>query len=481
MKKRLGKILCFAVACMMAASGCSGNAEESGETVPVQSVSILAGLGGGLQNRYAGKVVSQETLELKKEENKTIKEVFVQAGDEVKAGQKLFAYDSDEISLSIDQAKLELEKLENSITTMEKQVEELEKEKKKAASSEKLSYTIEIQSVQAEIKQAEYNINAKKIEIERLEKSLENAEVTSTIDGVVQSINENGYDNYGNPLPYMVVMQTGNYRVKGTINEQNVGQLPVGSPVILRSRVDESQTWNGVIEKVDLDAAESGNSNNNGYVVSSSSGGGEMTQSSKYPFYITLENGDGLMLGQHIYIELDVGQEDKKEGIWLSSYYIIQDGDNAYVWAANEKDKLEKRKVTLGMRDDAADEFQITEGLTAQDYIAIPADNLKEGLSVTKYDDGSFGGGMNGGDAGAASGMEGGGAAEPLPGGDGLEGDLQDGGADLNLEGSDEGAAGEEGGEMLPSEDGGEPEADGGANAPEAATPAGEGGTEAGV
>ena len=471
MKKRLGKILCFAVACMMAASGCSGNAEESGEAVPVQSVSILAGLGGGLQNRYAGKVVSQETLELKKEENKTIKEVFVQAGDEVKEGQKLFAYDSDEISLSIDQAKLELEKLENSITTMEKQVEELEKEKKKAASSEKLSYTIEIQSVQAEIKQAEYNINAKKIEIERLEKSLENAEVTSTIDGVVQSINENGYDNYGNPLPYMVVMQTGNYRVKGTINEQNVGQLPVGRPVILRSRVDESQTWNGVIEKVDLDAAESGNDNNNGYVMSSS-GGGEMTQSSKYPFYITLENGDGLMLGQHIYIELDVGQEDKKEGIWLSSYYIVQDGDNAYVWAANEKDKLEKRKVTLGMRDDAADEFQITEGLTAQDYIAIPADNLKEGLSVTKYDDGSFGGGMNGGDAGAASGMEGGGAAEPLPGGDGLEGDLQDGGADLNLEGSDEGAAGEEGGEMLPSEDGGEPEA---------ATPAGEGGTEAGV
>ena len=472
MKKRLGKILCFAVACMMAASGCSGNAEENGEAVPVQSVSILAGLGGGLQNRYAGKVVSQETLELKKEENKAIKEVFVQAGDEVKVGQKLFAYDSDEISLNIDQAKLELEKLENSITTMEKQVEELEKEKKKAASSDKLSYTIEIQSVQAEIKQAEYNINAKKIEIERLEKSLDNAEVTSTIDGVVQSINENGYDNYGNPLPYMVVMQTGNYRVKGTINEQNVAQLPVGSPVILRSRVDENQTWNGVIENVDLDAAESGN-DNNGYVISSNGGGGEMTQSSKYPFYITLENGDGLMLGQHIYIELDVGQEDKKEGIWLSSYYIVQDGDNAYVWAANDKEKLEKRKVTLGMRDDAADEFQITEGLTAQDYIAIPADNLKEGLSVTKYDDSSFGGAMSGGNAGAASGMEDGGAAEPLLGGDGLEGDLQDDGADLNLEDSDEGAAGD-GGEAMPSE------ADG-ANAPEAANPVGEGGTEAGV
>lgn len=467
MKKRLGKILCFAMACMMAASGCSGSSEENGETVAVQSVAILAGLGGGLQNRYAGKVVSQETLEIKKEENKTIKEVFVEAGAEVTAGQKLFAYDSDEINLSIDQAKLELEKLENSITTMEKQVKELEKERNNASSSDKLSYTIEIQSVQAEIKQAEYNISAKKVEIERLEKSLENAEVTSTIDGVVQSVNENGYDNYGNPLPYMVIMQVGNYRVKGTINEQNAGQLPMGSPVILRSRVDENQTWKGVIDSIDWNTTESGNENNGYYVMGG--GSSEMTQSSKYPFYVTLEDGEGLMLGQHVYIELDEGQEEKKEGLWLSSYFIVQDGDNAYVWAATEKDKLEKRKITLGMHDDTTDEYQITDGLTAQDYIAIPEEGLKEGQSVTRYDDGSFGGGMDvtpdmdGGAVIPEGGME-------MPEDDGMvapEGDMPEGGAGepAVMPGGDADAA--------------EPEAGEDASISEGETPEGE--TEAGV
>ena len=387
--KNISRMLAVA-ACVALLGGCSGGAAE-GDPVAVQSVAFLTGMDSGLQNRYAGQVVSQETLELEKEENRTIQEVFVKAGDSVTAGQVLFAYDSDEISLSIEQGKLEVEKLENSITTMESQISSLERERSNAGSSDKLSYTIEIQSLEADIKEAEYNIQAKKVEIERLQRSLENAEVTSTIDGVVQSINEEGYDNYGNPLPYMVIMQVGSYRVKGTINEQNIMQLQsmIGSPMILRSRVDENQTWNGTLESVDMEAPESGNNNN--YAVSSS--GDAMTQSTKYPFYVALEDGSGLMLGQHVYIELDVGQENQRDGLWLSSYYIVQDGEDAYVWAANDKDRLERRPVTLGMKDEATGEYQITEGLTPEDYIAIPEEGLSEGRSVSRFDDASFGGG----------------------------------------------------------------------------------------
>ena len=29
------------------------------------------------------------------------------------------------------------------------------------------------------------------------------------------------------------------------------------------------------------------------------------------------------MLGQHVYIEMDEGQEDQKTGIWLGDYYIV--------------------------------------------------------------------------------------------------------------------------------------------------------------
>ena len=149
-----------------------------------------------------------------------------------------------------------------------------------------------------------------------------------------------------------------------------------------------------------MEAPESGQ--NNGYAVASSNGDA-MTQSTKYPFYVTFVDGTGLMLGQHLYIELDVGQYTERDGIWISSYYIVQDGDDAYVWAANDRDQLEKRSVTLGMKDEATEEYQITEGLTAQDYIAIPEEGLTEGRSVTRFDDASFGGGA---DMPADGGME---------------------------------------------------------------------------
>lgn len=445
MKKSQLKVLCLAAAASLIMGGCSGSGSDSGETVAVQSVAMLAGLNTGLQNRYAGKVVSQETQEIKKDEQRTIKEVFVEEGDDVAVGQVLFTYDTDETTLNIEQGKLELEKMSNSIETTKSQIKALEKEKNNAPSSDKLSYTIEIQTLEADIRQTEYNISTKEVEIERLEKSLENSEVKAEINGVVSSISENGYDNYGNPTAYMTIMQVGDYRVEGNINEMNAWNLPVGSSVIVRSRVDENQTWSGILDSVDMEH-EVQNQNNGYYYYDS---GSEMTSSTKYPFYVTLDSSEGLMMGQHVYIELgDAGSE--REGIWLSSYFIEQDGGNAYVWAATDKDKLEKRQVTLGQHDDMTDEYQITEGLAAEDYIAIPEEGLKEGAPVTRYDEAYYGGGSEEvyGEMGMEgeyideAGMEGEFIDEA--GMEGMEGEYMD---EVGVEGMEDGAVDEAGGE----------------------------------
>ena len=47
------------------------------------------------------------------------------------------------------------------------------------------------------------------------------------------------------------------------------------------------------------------------------------TSSSTYPFYVNLDSSDGLMLGQHVYIEPDEGQDEQKAGLWLSEVYIV--------------------------------------------------------------------------------------------------------------------------------------------------------------
>ena len=158
------------------------------------------------------------------------------------------------------------------------------------------------------------------------------------------------------------------------------------------SRLDSSLTWHGYIDTVNTGTTEEENNNNNYYYDGDS---GE--SSSKYSFYVTLDDSEGLLIGQHVYIKMGAPAEDDNS-IRLPSGYLVMDGDKASVWVANSKDKLELRTVTLGEYDEELDEYMITDGLTLEDYIAYPEEELKAGMSVVRYDEDSFGGDEGDGD-----------------------------------------------------------------------------------
>ena len=174
---------------------------------------------------------------------------------------------------------------------------------------------------------------------------------------------------------YITILADGDYRVKGSVSEQNIYELSEGMPVIVRSRVDENQTWSGTISSIDTQAESN---NNNMY---SSSG----ESASSYAFYVDLASIDGLMLGQHVTIEMDYGQGTPKEGIWLSSGWITQQEDGtAYVWAAKSGGaRLEQRTVELGEYDSNMDEYQILSGLETSDYLAWPDADCVAGAPTT--------------------------------------------------------------------------------------------------
>lgn len=354
-----------------------GGAVSNGDKVYVESVKDLTGINYGVQDRYSGVVEPQESQEIKKNPEKTVKEVFVHEGDIVEVGTPLFEYDTESIKSQIAQAELELEGIGNEIADYNNQIKTLQSERAQVSDDEKFQYTTQIQSIQTSIKQAEYNKESKRVEIENLQKSIENAVVASELAGVVKSISENGYDPYtGNELPYMTILAVGDYRIKGTVSEQNIWSITPGAQALIRSRVDEDQIWTGTISEVDTNNEVT--NNNNGYYYSSSSG----ETATKYPFYITLDSADGLMLGQHVYIEMDMGQVEVKEGIRLYESYIVMDGDSAYVWADNGRSKLEKRTVELGEYDGMMGTWQILSGLTEEDYIAYPMAAFYEGVTT---------------------------------------------------------------------------------------------------
>lgn len=360
----------------------SGGSKE--DKVYVEKVSDLMNINTGSVSSYSGKVESQDTWEIKRDAEKEIKEVYVEVGDVVSEGTELFTYDTESIQSQIDQAELELEGIGNEIAQYQAQIAELEKEKKSAPQDQQLEYTTQIQTAQMSLKQAEYNQKSKQSEIDKYQQSIDNATVTSKMGGVVKEINEQGMDEYGNEKAFMTILATGDYRVKGTLDEQSLyySGIMVGMPVIIRSRVNEEQTWTGTISEIDTESEVS--DSNNGYYDSSSSG----ESTSKYPFYVTLDSSEDLILGQHVFIEPDFGQTETKEGIWIDASYVVTDEDEPYVWAANKKDRLEKRIVELGEFDENTYTYQILSGLTEDDYITWPMYGLYEGVkTVTDFEE----------------------------------------------------------------------------------------------
>lgn len=538
-KKKIGVIIAVVIVIVAAVgvgawyllSGRVGVGDKN-DKVFVEKVSSLTSADSGAQNRYSGVVEPQESWKVDKDMEREIKELFVEEGDMVEEGDSLFEYNMDDVKAEISQGELDLEEMKNEITDLNSQISQLTKERNSAPSDDKFRYTAEIQGKQNEIKQKEYNIESKKAELEKKQESIDNAVVTSKIAGVVKSINKSsGNDDFGSDNSYMTILAVGDYRIKGTVSESNVQMLSEDQPVILRSRIDEDQTWTGTITKIDTQSEST--DNNNDMMYDSSAGGEKAT---KYPFYVTLDSTEGLMMGQHLFIELDQGQTEEKEGIWLFEGYIVReyadgtpveggagmqggagmdadmgedvdfedsdmgedvdfedsdDGEDAdimdgsdavgdaeieanpnagirtmsanieenadadfgsfdrdsgsdteegadieevtdlnalmgesedgadakeatdlngmsedgadasgnasgvdggeiitYVWAANDKNKLEKRKVELGEYDEMTGEYEILSGLTEDDYIAFPMEGLYEGVTtVTNIED----------------------------------------------------------------------------------------------
>lgn len=355
----------------MAALGLVLTGCGSGTAVYVQSVKDLAALGGiAPGDRFAGIVVSENVTEIQKDAEKTIEQLLVKAGDDVKEGQELFSYDTEQLQLTLDKQRLELEQLNATIENYNKQIKELERDRNRVGTAEKLQYTIQIQTTQVDLKEAELNLAAKEKEVAKSEDLLENSTVTSPVDGRVQAVNESGTDRYGNSAPYITIQQAGSYRIKGTLNELQRGGIVEGDRIKICSRTD-STTWSGTVTLVDYENPSQGSENDYYYGMSSD----EMTSSSKYPFYVELDSTQGLLLGQHLYLELET-QEGQSGGLSISSaFFCFEDDGTAYVWAEN-RGKLEKRTVTLGEYNGMNDTYQILDGLATEDYIAFPDEEL---------------------------------------------------------------------------------------------------------
>ena len=430
----------FILALAMLLGVAAGCGESNGEA-SVQSVSMICGLGSaGLTDRFAGVVSALGETNIKKDDSMAIGEIKVKVGDAVKEGDVLFTYDMSKLQLDLETAQLDLESLKSQLADKEaekKQAEDALNDAEDDAARREL--LLDIRQYNVDIQSTNRSITEKSREVEKLQSNLKNSDVKSEVAGEVKSVNPNGgTDDRGNALPLISIVQTGGFRVKGYVNENNAAVLNEGAQVIIRSRVSD-QTWKGTISSIDWNnPAQS--SNNYNY----DSGSSDTGNSSKYPFYVELSSSDGLLLGQHVYIEPDLGQDAQSTGIQLPASFINDADSSPWVWAQSSSGKLEKRSLTLGDYNGELDTYAVTDGLTAADYIAYPDDTLKVGMTCVTYDESTFepddsvttpGGDMDGMDGmpGGTDGMDDMPSMDGMTGGTDIPEDMQT--ADAPVEG----------------------------------------------
>ena len=296
----------------------------------------------------------------------------------MKTGDQLFSYDTEQLQLNLDKQKLEQEQLEATIENYKDQISELKNQRANAGSSQQLAYTVQIQTMQVDLKEAELKLEAKKTDVAKSEALLQNAVVTSPVDGQIQAINESTTDQNGREQAYITIQQAGSFRVRGTLGELQRGSFTVGTRVKILSRTNDD-SWTGSISTIDYENPAQNNSNN---YISSDSSSSSLNSSSRYPFYVELDSTDGLILGQHVYLAMDSGED--LTGLRLSSAFVVMNDDgSAYVWA-EKNGKLEKRTVTLGEYDDVTGTYAVTDGLSEADYVAYPDENCVEGAATTR-------------------------------------------------------------------------------------------------
>lgn len=369
----------------------------------VESVREITGLGtaAGANNRYTGTVDAESSWKINLQSDMSVEKRYVNVGDQVKKGDKLFKYNTQELKLSKEKKELEQETLQNEINQLTKDISSYQSDLKSASATEKIRLQTQILTAQTTIKKDQYTIKTNKETIKTLEKNIKDATVKSKMNGLVKKINSSlesssssgddssddgsdSGDGSSDDSTYMTILAVGNYRIKGKVSETNINSLNEGDPVIVRSRVDDSQTWKGTISSIKTDAtADKDTESSDQMAYDDSSDGSTGETASKYNFYVKLDDDNGLMMGQHVLVEPDNGQDEKKDGMWLPAAYVKKSNGKYYVWL-DSHNKLKLQEITIGEYDENLDEYEVKSGLKTTDYIACDDSTLKEGMRVTR-------------------------------------------------------------------------------------------------
>ena len=231
-----------------------------------------------------------------------------------------------------------------------------------------------IDSKEDDIKDAKLDIREAELKVKKAQRSLEEATITATINGVVKSVGDPEVGQVDEEAFLTVNSDEGLY-VQGTISELKLDSVEVGAMVDGMSQ-ESSVGFMATITEV----SEYPTSDQYGW----SDGN---TNVSNYPFLAYIEDSTGLNVNESVSLNIQADAEDVAGTIYLEKPYIRSENGQSYVWITDSNKRLKKQYIKTGKMLYGST-VEVKEGLSEEDYIAFPyGKNVKEGAKTVNEDD----------------------------------------------------------------------------------------------
>ncbi len=303
-----------------------------------------------------GQVEAKNRVDIKPElSNATIKEVLVEPGQQVVAGQKLFLLDDRELALKVAEAQNALEiaktRLEQSQASLKVQEDEVLKlgklYKQKAVIRDQLDGAkIKLETQKNDLKLAQREVEKAEYGLQTAQINQEKAIITSPIEGVITSVNV-GVGNVVNETVASVIKMNP-LDVKVYVDEIDFNKLKLGQQAVIRVDAYQDREFKGNVYYISQEGL------NQSGVIS-------------FPAYIEVENQD-LSLKPGMTAEAELVLAKKDDTLLVPTDAIKTSSGKKYVEVLVDGQK-EERTIKTGINSGGYTE--VLQGLQKMERVVV--------------------------------------------------------------------------------------------------------------
>lgn len=350
---KAGKILIFLLAVFIVISvvrivqlQMEDNGEEA-EEVLLTNVQVQQVAAGDISasSSATGRLSSSDSVNVIPLVSGEVKELFVEEGDYVTEGQTLFTIDSQQAQIQMDQAQLGIKSAQDSVDALKKSLDRMQSLYDAGAVS-----LTDLESIQTQYDSALNALDQAKLSADAASSTLGYYTVTAPASGCATTVSVVAGGPAAQTSPAVVISDTKSLELKANVSEYLINNIAEGQKVDVYIRSLSEEPYTGTVTDI-ADTPAQGT----------------------YTYDVTIALSDYQDMKAGMLAEVSVVTDSKAGVVVVPSDAVITKRGENYVALITDGDKIELRKVTVGI--DNGTSAEITSALRVGETLVVKGQN----------------------------------------------------------------------------------------------------------